>query len=60
MDVYIHMYPTIVRTFLFVGFPFMFAGYYIKKNDLESKSFFKGNGMIVLTMLFLVLLLVES
>ncbi|MDH6309910.1 surface polysaccharide O-acyltransferase-like enzyme [Dysgonomonas sp. PFB1-18] len=60
LDVHIYMYPTIVRTFLFMGFPFMFAGYYIKKNNLEEKAFFKSTGMVVLAAVLMVLLLVES
>lgn len=59
-DVHIHMYPTIIRTFIFMGFPFMFAGYYIRKNDLENKPFFKSNAVIILSAILLVLLLIES
>jgi len=56
----IYMYPTIVRTFLFMGFPFMFLGYYIKKNRLEDKPFFQSTGMIVLAVVLLILLMAES
>lgn len=60
LDIHIYMYPTIVRTFLFMGFPLMFIGYYIKKNNLEAKAIFKSNGMIILTVFLFILLLLES
>lgn len=56
----IYMYPTIVRTFLFMGFPFMFSGYYIKKMNLEDKSFFKSNYVVILSVVLFALLLLES
>lgn len=60
LDIHIYMYPTIVRTFLFMGFPFMFLGYYIKKNGLEDKAFFKSTGMVVLSGILLIMLMAES
>ncbi len=60
LDIHIYMYPTIVRTFLFMGFPFMFLGYYIKKNRLEDKPFFQSTGMVVLAVVLLIFLLAES
>lgn len=59
-DIYIHMYPTIIRTFLFMGFPFMFLGYYIKQNNLENKAFFKSNALLFTTSILMILLLIES
>ncbi len=60
LDIHIYMYPTIVRTFLFMGFPFMFLGYYIKKNGLEDKAFFRSTGMVVLSGILLIMLMAES
>ncbi|MBD8389553.1 acyltransferase family protein [Dysgonomonas sp. BGC7] len=59
-DIHIFMYPTIVRTFLMMGFPFMFAGYYINKMRLEDKAFFKNTGMLVITAILFIPLLAES
>jgi len=60
LDIHIYMYPTIVRTFLFMGFPFMFLGYFIKKNNIEDRPFFKSTAMVVLAGILLLLLLAES
>ncbi|WP_108822987.1 acyltransferase family protein [Dysgonomonas sp. Marseille-P4361] len=59
-DVHIYMYPTIVRTFLFMGFPFMFSGYYIKKMNLEERPFFKSNYVVLLSTVLFALLILES
>mgnify|MGYP000957591503 CR=1 FL=1 len=60
VDIHIHMYPTISRSFLFYGIPFVYTGILIKNKNWEGSSFVKGKQIYLWSALLLIMLCLES
>ena len=60
LDIHIHMYPTISRSFLFYGIPFVYVGMFLKNSNVENSSFVKSSKIYIWSILLLITLCLES